>query len=59
MQKTDDISEKNLRKAVIYGSAIASFCVEGFGINRIRNLSWKEIQERFEAFREITKFEVD
>ncbi|CUS81726.1 PfkB family carbohydrate kinase [Candidatus Kryptobacter tengchongensis] len=57
--KTDDISEKNLRKAVIYGSAIASFCVEGFGINRIRNLSWKEIQERFEAFREITKFEVD
>lgn len=57
--KTDDISEKNLRKAVIYGSAIASFCVEDFGTNRIRNLTWKEIQERFKSFQEITKFEVD
>lgn len=57
--KTDDISEKNLRKAVIYGSAVASFCVEDFGISRIRSLSWEEIQERFKAFQEMTRFEVD
>lgn len=57
--KTDDISEGNLRKAVIYGSAIASFCVEDFGINRIKSLTWSEIQERFKSFQEMTKFEVD
>ncbi len=56
--KTDDISEENLRKAVIYGSAIASFCVEDFGISKIRNLSWDKIQERFIAFRELTRFEI-
>lgn len=57
--RTGDISEKNLRKAVIYGSAIASFCVEDFGINRIKNLTWNEIQERFKTFQEMTRFEVD
>ncbi len=59
LAKTKDFSEVNLRRAVIYGSAIASFCVEDFGINRIKNLTWDEIQNRFLAFRELTKFEVD
>ncbi len=59
LAKTKDFSEKNLRRAVIYGSAIASFCVEDFGINRIKNLTWDEIQERFLAFKELTKFEID
>jgi len=57
--KTDDISEENLRRAVIYGSTIASFCVEDFGINNIKNLSWDKIQERFMAFRELMRFEVE
>jgi sugar/nucleoside kinase (ribokinase family) len=59
LARTDDVSEKNLRRAVIYGSAIASFCVEDFGINRIRKLSWEDIQKRFRAFKEMTSFEVD
>lgn len=57
--KTSDISERNLRRAVIYGSAMASFCVEGFGIDGIKNLSWDKIQKRFTAFRELTKFDGD
>lgn len=59
LARTDDISEKNLRRAVIYGSAIASFCVEDFGINGIRNLSLDKIQERIKSFQELTKFEID
>ncbi len=59
LAKTHDISEGNLRRAVIYGSAVASFCVEDFGIEGIKNLSWDKIQKRFIAFRELTKFEID
>ncbi len=59
LAKTHDISERNLRRAVIYGSAVASFCVEDFGINGIKNLSWNKIQKRFIAFRELTKFDSD
>ncbi len=59
LAKTHDISEGNLRRAVIYGSAVASFCVEDFGIDGIKNLSWDKIQKRFMAFRELTKFDSD
>lgn len=41
--KTDDLSEENLKRAVIYGSALASFCVEEFSIERLKDLSYLEI----------------
>lgn len=59
LARTHDISERNLRRAVIYGSAVASFCVEDFGINGIRNLSLDKIQGRFKSFQELTKFEIE
>lgn len=59
LARTQDVSERNLRRAVIYGSAIASFCVEDFGINGIKNLSWDKIQKRYMSFLELTKFEVE
>jgi sugar/nucleoside kinase (ribokinase family) len=55
--KTDDLSEENFKRAVIYGSALASFCVERFSLDRLKDLSYPEIQGRFREFRELSKFE--
>ena len=48
----------DLRKAMIYGSVLASFCVEAFSLERLRNLSTEEINERYEAFKLMSQFEV-
>ncbi|MCZ6712904.1 MAG: PfkB family carbohydrate kinase [Deltaproteobacteria bacterium] len=45
-----------LRRAVIYGSVLASFCVECFGLDRFRELESQEIEERFAHFRALTTF---
>ena len=55
--RTDDLSEDNLKRAVIYGSALASFCVERFSLERLRDLTYLEIQDRFREFRELSKFD--
>ena len=54
---TDDLSERNLRKAVVYGSALASFNVEDFSLERMRRLTHREISERYEEFKHISFFE--
>jgi sugar/nucleoside kinase (ribokinase family) len=56
LAKTGELSESNIRKAVIYGSVMASFNVEGFGLDRLRSLTLDEIEERYELFRKITVF---
>jgi len=48
----------NLRKAMIYGSVLASFAVEAFSLDRLRNLSIDEINERYETFKLMSQFEV-
>ena len=57
--RTDDLSEENFKRAVIYGSALASFCVERFGLERLKDLTYLEIQDRFREFRELSKFDVE
>jgi sugar/nucleoside kinase (ribokinase family) len=57
LAKVDDYSNKNLRKAVIYGSTLASFCVEKFSLERLKNLSQKEIEHRYREFINMTKFD--
>src|SRR5205807_4494504 len=47
----------DLRKATIYGSVLASFCVEAFSLERLRNLSMEEITKRYEAFKLMSQFE--
>ena len=59
LAKTEDLSFENLKRAVIYGSAMASFCVEKFGIERLKGLSNKEIRERIAAFVELVNFDAD
>ncbi len=58
LAKTDDLSFDNLKRAVIYGSAMASFCVEKFGAERILNLSETEIQDRVNQFVQLASFSV-
>ena len=55
--RTDDLSENNIKRAVIYGSTLASFCVERFSLDRFRDLTYLEIQDRFREFRELSRFD--
>ena len=54
--KTNDLSESNLRKAIIYGSVVASYNAEDFGLNRLKTLTMNDIQERYSEFKEIREF---
>ncbi len=54
-EKIDDVT---LRRAVIYGSVMASFNVEEFSCDRLRRLRPEEIRERFHQFKEFTHFEI-
>ncbi len=55
LAKTDDLSAENMKRAVIYGSVMASYCVERFGPERLYTLSEDSIQARYAAFRELSE----
>ena len=52
---TDDISFENMKRAVIHGSAMASFCVEKFGTERLLNLTTEEVEAREAQFAELVR----
>jgi sugar/nucleoside kinase (ribokinase family) len=56
LAKTDDISEENVRRAVIIGSVMASFNIEDFSLDRMKRLKKKEIVERFASVRRSSQF---
>ena len=58
ISKTRDISFDNLKRAIIFGSAMASFSVEKFGTERIQNLSAKEVDERVQQFIDLVQFDI-
>lgn len=58
LAQTDDLSFENLKRAIIYGSAMASFCVEKFGSERIQNLTQEEITGRLNEFKKLASFEL-
>jgi len=57
ISKVDDISESNLRKAMVYATIIASFNVQDFSMNKLKNINMLDIQNRYNAFRDIVRFE--
>ncbi|WP_428741426.1 PfkB family carbohydrate kinase [Tenacibaculum sp.] len=59
LAKTEDISFENMKNAIIYGSNLASFCVEKFGTQRMEELSNQEVQTRLQAFKELTQFDIE
>jgi sugar/nucleoside kinase (ribokinase family) len=59
LARTDDLTEENLKRAVIYGSTLASFCVERFGVEGLRGLTYLQIQDRFRQFKDLSRFDED
>lgn len=59
LAKTDDTSFDNMKKAVIIGSAMASFVVEKFGNERLTEITKEDIQARLETFKNLANFELD
>src|SRR6478609_2525737 len=59
LAKTDDISFENMKNAIIYGSAMASFCVEKFGPTRLKEISKEDIDKRLHQFRELVNFDIE
>ena len=59
LAQTRDISFENMKRGIIYGSAMASFCVEKFGIERLANLTQQEIEERVQQFVSLVQFDIE
>jgi hypothetical protein len=58
LDKTRDISFENMKRAIIYGSAMASFCVEKFGTEKLKELSHKDIEDRVREFIDLVQFDI-
>jgi sugar/nucleoside kinase (ribokinase family) len=58
LTKTNDFSFENMKRALIYGSAMASFCVEEFGPERLLYLEESALAIRLQAFKKLTQFEL-
>ena len=54
---TKDFSDAGMRRAIIFGSVMASFNVEAFSLDRLRDLDYKEVEARFREFKRLTHFE--
>ena len=58
LAKTEGYTFNNMKNAVIYGSTLASFCVEKFGTERMEKLEDKEVYQRLDQFKQLTQFEI-
>ena len=58
LAKIDRIDHDSLRKAVIHGSVVASYCVEAFSLGRLQTLTESEINQRYQLFKQMSHFEV-
>ncbi|MFN8416597.1 MAG: PfkB family carbohydrate kinase [Cytophagaceae bacterium] len=59
LASTNDITFANMKRAIIYGSAMASFCVEKFGTERLENLTDHEVELRLKDFVDLVQFEMN
>ena len=59
LASTGDISFENMKNAVIYGSTLASFCVEKFGTERMVTLKKEEVNKRLLEFKKLTQFDIE
>jgi sugar/nucleoside kinase (ribokinase family) len=58
LSSTQDLSFENMKRAIIVGSAMASFCVEQFGTTRLENLTEREIENRIQEFVDLVNFDI-
>ncbi|MDH3245855.1 MAG: PfkB family carbohydrate kinase [Saprospiraceae bacterium] len=57
LARTGEVNFENMKKALVYGSAMASFCVEAFSLDKIKNISEEELKDRLQAFKNLVHFE--
>jgi sugar/nucleoside kinase (ribokinase family) len=57
LARTGEVNFENMKKALVYGSAMASFCVEAFSLDKIKNISEEELKDRLLAFKNLVHFE--
>jgi sugar/nucleoside kinase (ribokinase family) len=57
LHKTQDLSSENMKRAVIYGSAMASFCVEKFSTQGFENLQYLRVHDRYREFLNLSRFD--
>ncbi|HLV46328.1 MAG TPA: PfkB family carbohydrate kinase, partial [Flavobacterium sp.] len=58
MAQQNKISFDNMKNAIIYGSNLASFCVEQFGTQRMEQLANDEVDARLQQFKSLTQFDI-
>ncbi|MDP3765683.1 MAG: PfkB family carbohydrate kinase [Nanoarchaeota archaeon] len=56
LAKTKDLSEQNFRKAIVYGSVVASHNAEDFGLSKLKHLTISDIEKRYKEFQDIREF---
>jgi len=56
LAKIKDLSEPNFRKAIVYGSVVASHNAEDFGLNRLKSLTINDIEKRYQEMKDIREF---
>ena len=56
LARSGDLSQGSLRRAIVYGSVVASFTVEDFGVKRLTDTSLPEIEDRYQKFVQLTDF---
>jgi len=58
LARTKDISFENMKTAIIVGSAMASFCVEKFGTERLKEITKEDIDARLDEFVQLVNFDI-
>ncbi|MCF1420789.1 PfkB family carbohydrate kinase [Mangrovimonas futianensis] len=59
LASVDNVTFESMKNAIIYGSTLASFCVEKFGTERMEHLSANEVRKRLQEFKKLTQFEIE
>ncbi|MBK5272994.1 MAG: sugar kinase [Bacteroidia bacterium] len=59
LAKTGDISFENMKRGIIVGSAMASFCVEKFGPTRLKEINKDDIDRRIQMFKDLVNFDIE
>jgi len=59
LTQSENISFENMKNAIIYGSNLASFCVEKFGTERMVDLEKEEVVARLQQFKSLTQFDIE
>jgi sugar/nucleoside kinase (ribokinase family) len=56
LARSGELTQQGIRRAIVYGSVVASFTVEDFGVKRLANITLQDIEERYRSFAQLTDF---